>query len=254
MFTRAWNLFLGFINRYIMSIEVNNPEVVYDNAIESMLDTYQKLKGKAGAVKRQEADLAAEKKATEDQLKKVTESLDAAANLREDQVDLVAAAEMVNLQSQLVEKLNGLNEDYAVAREDSKEIVDALLEVESELRGLKAEKGTNIGRFQSAKARMEIMDMQNGTSISAARKSLEGVRDTIKNTIAEAKLSKDMQNSSLESKVRQFQKVTESQSAKDKFLQLRAAAQQNALGSGSATPNALDAIISDTSAKTATSV
>lgn len=252
MLSRIKNVIVGFINKWIFTLEANNPEIVYDNAIETMLDSYQNLKSKAGAVIRRESELADQKKQTEIQLRKVTESLEAAANLPESQVDFEAASEAVRLQEQLTEKLSGLIEDYTVAQQDSKEIREALLEVESELRSLKAEKGTQIGRYQSAKARMEIMDMQNGTSISAARKSLEGVRENIKNTIAEAKLSKDMQNSTLEAKVRRFQQVTEGQSAKDKFLQLRAAAQQKALGAGSAT--ALDAVVSNTSAKTPASV
>jgi phage shock protein A len=241
---RFLNLLKGFWNRWIYGIEQRNPDIAYDNAIEAVLQSYAALKSKAGAVVRERDKLLERKNLCHKNLTSVTGSLEAAAVMDEDQVDLVAAAEAVKLQEQLTEEYNGIIGDLQAAEADVIDVKNALLEVESELRSLKTEKNTQIARYESAKARIGIQEMSNGTSISEARKSLEGVRENIAATIATAKLGKEMKDDSLESKVLKFQKATQGVSAQQKFLQMREAAKTKALGS-STQGSVLDAVVQE---------
>src|SRR5437870_1675239 len=121
MFKRIRLLIRGFINKYIMELEADNPEIVYDNAIDQIKRSEIELREKTAAIVRMTNELEEEK-----------------------------------------------------------------------------------------------------------NKSLDGVRGKIKNTIAESQLARDMQNNSLEAKVRKFQKATEGLSAKQKFAAIRAQQQQKA--------------------------
>jgi phage shock protein A len=231
MITRIMNLFWGFLSIFISGIEKNNPEIVYDNAIEAVATAELELRRNTAAIVRQHNELKASKEETEQALKDVTKQLEAAASLPPEQVDMVAAGEMVNIQQQLIEKLNGLNQDYALAQADVEDATNALLEVQSERNKLKAEKNTNVARYNAANARLANIERQEGLSLNEVNKSLAGVRDNIKNTIAEAQLAKDMKGNSLESKVRQFQKVTGALSAQQTFKAMQEAAQNKTAGS-----------------------
>jgi predicted nuclease with TOPRIM domain len=104
------------------------------------------------------------------------------------------------------------------------ELRDALLEVQQERNKLVREKESQVGRYRAAQARLAIHERQEGVSLDEVNKSLDGVRGKIKNTIAESQLARDMQNNSLESKVRKFQKATEGLSAKQNLRPSRTAA------------------------------
>jgi phage shock protein A len=228
MFKRIRLLIRGFINKYIMELEADNPEIVYDNAIDLTKRSELELREKTAAIVRMTNELEEEKKTTEKALKKVTELINAAAMLPEDQVDMDAAAEQIQLQEQLTEKLEGLTEDWANAEKEEAELREALTEVQQERNKLVREKDSQIGRYRAAQARLAIHERQEGVSLNEVNKSLDGVRGKIKNTIAESQLARDMKNNSLESKVRKFQKATEGLSAKQKFAALRAQQQQKA--------------------------
>ncbi len=230
MIDRFLNLIKGWISKYIYELEVANPAIVYDNAIEQIINSYKLLKQKAAIVVRRADELEAQTKETRKQYTKVSDLLEAAAYLPDDEVDVDAAAEMIKTKDELKEKLDGLIEMLATAQADEVELTEALHELESEKRKLIAEKDTQIGKFESAKVRMSVMERKDGTSIDAIDKSLEGVRTNIKNVIAEANLTKTMQENTLENKVKSFSKATEGQSAKAKFQAMREAARQKSEG------------------------
>lgn len=225
-------MFVGWFNQYIYALEAESPEVVYDNAINQVVESYKLLKQKAAAVIRLSEETAERVSTTQAQLKKINELLEAAAYLPEDQVDFEAASNMVATKEQLDEQLQGFLSDLQTVKQDEKDVREALLEVEAEKKKLMAEKDANIGRFRSAQARLAIMERQDGTSINAINQSLEGVRNNIKNVVAETKLTKDLQSNSLENKVKAFAKSTETESAKQKFMKMREAAKQQSAGAG----------------------
>ena len=229
---RLWNLFIGWFNQYIYALEAESPEIAYDNAINQVLESYKLLKQKAAAVVRLSEETSEKVNTTQTQLTKINQLLKSAAYLPEDQVDLEAASNMVTTKEQLDEQLQGLLVDLQTVKQDEKDVREALLEVEAEKKKLMAEKDANIGRFRSAQARLAIMERQDGTSVDAINKSLEGVRSNIKNVVAEANLTKDLQSNSLENKVKAFTKTTETQSAKQKFIAMREAAKQQSAGAG----------------------
>ena len=55
MFKRLANLWKGFLSLWISDIEKEHPEIAYENAINSMVEKYSKLKtATAGIIRRRE--------------------------------------------------------------------------------------------------------------------------------------------------------------------------------------------------------
>lgn len=226
MIKRIWNLIKGVINSYIYEFEKARPEIVYDNAIEQLSITYKRIKENAAKVIRRADELEEKVKSTQLELNQAADLLAGAAALPEDKVDYEAAAELLKMRDEHVIKLNGLLEDLKSAQEDEKSITESLRGLESKKRALIAEKDREVGRFESAKAKLDMMEREDGTSLDAINKALTGVRSAIKNTIAEANLTKQLQDNTLEAKLKSFSTLTQSASSMEKFKLLRQQTQE----------------------------
>ena len=67
-FTRLSNLWRGFVSLWISDIEKEHPEIAYENAINSMIEKYAKLKSATAAIIRRREEL-------DDRFKKATAEL-----------------------------------------------------------------------------------------------------------------------------------------------------------------------------------
>ena len=56
-FKRLSNLFSGFLNLWISDVEKEHPEIAYENAINSMIEKYTKLKKATAAIIRRRDDI-----------------------------------------------------------------------------------------------------------------------------------------------------------------------------------------------------
>src|SRR5437762_13829362 len=56
-FSRLGNLWKGFLSLWIADIEKDHPEIAYENAINSMIEKYAKLKSATAAIIRRRDDL-----------------------------------------------------------------------------------------------------------------------------------------------------------------------------------------------------
>ncbi|MCU1244543.1 MAG: phage shock protein PspA, partial [Acidobacteria bacterium] len=57
-FSRLANLWKGFLSLWIADIEKEHPEIAYENAINSMVEKYSKLKQATAAIIRRREDLS----------------------------------------------------------------------------------------------------------------------------------------------------------------------------------------------------
>ena len=69
LFSRLGNLWKGFLSIWISDIEQEHPEIAYENAINSMIAKYAKLKSATAAIIRRREELDDRfKKANADQI------------------------------------------------------------------------------------------------------------------------------------------------------------------------------------------
>lgn len=224
LISRLSNLWRGFLSLWIADIEKGHPEIAYENAINSMISKYAKLKNATAAIIRRREDLDERyKKATAD-LAQTEAELNTAVETNQDDLAVVLIQKKNQLQADIAE----LKTDMESARSDADSAKSSLMSVQTEIRKLKAERDSMLAKMQSAQARMKIHEQLDGLSVDEEVKALDNVRTHIKNTIAEANLTKELSDSSLDSRLAGLRNQVGDVQAKQELAAMKArkAAQQ----------------------------
>ena len=197
LFGRLGNLWRGFLSIWISDVEKAHPEIAYENAINSMVEKYSRLKSATAAIIRRREDI-------DERLKKNT------AEMAQTEADLAVAVEtnQDDLAVVLIQKKNQLASDLAEmkaeldsAQKDAESAKSSLISVQNEIRKLKGERDSMLAKMQSAQARIKIQAQIDGLSVDADVKALDNVREHIKTTIAEANLGRELGDSSLDARL-----------------------------------------------------
>src|ERR1051325_2928301 len=135
LFSRLGNLWRGFLSLWIADIEKEHPEIAYENAINSMIQKYAKLKSATAAIIRRREDLDERyKKATTD-LAQTEAELNTAVETNQDDLAVV----LIQKKNQLAAEISELKADMESARTDADSAKSSLMGVQGEIRKLKAE-------------------------------------------------------------------------------------------------------------------
>jgi phage shock protein A len=197
LISRLANLWKGFLSLWIADIEKDHPEIAYENALNSMVTKYAKLKSATAAIIRRREELDEHyKKATAD-LAQTEAELNTAVETNQDDLAVV----LIQKKNQLTADINDIKTDMETAHADADSAKSSLLSVQSEIRKLKAERDTMLAKMQSAQARINIQEQLDGLSVDDEVRALDTVRAHIKNTIAEANLGKELADSSLDARL-----------------------------------------------------
>jgi len=217
-FSRLANLWKGFLSLWISDIEKEHPEIAYENAINSMVGKYAKLKSATAAIIRRREDLDERyKKATAD-LAQTEAELSTAVETNQDDLSLV----LIQKKNQLSTEIAELQQDMQTAHGDADSAKSSLLAVQSEIRKLKAERDVMLAKMQSAQARLKIQEQLDGLSVDDEVRALDTVRNHIKNVVAEANLGKELADSSLDNRLAALRSQTGDVQAKQQLAELKA--------------------------------
>jgi phage shock protein A len=227
-FARVRNLFKGFLSIFISGVEKEHPEIAYENAINSMVGKYSKLKAATAAIIRRREDIDERVKRVTRDLAQTNAELNAAVETNQDDLALILIQKKNQLEAQAAE----LQADMQTAHKDAEDAKSSILQVQSEIRKLKAERDVMLARMQSAQARIKIQEQLEGLSVDAEVKALDNVREHIKNTIAQANLGKELADTSLDARLAQLKVQAGDVQAKQQLAELKArkAAQQASQG------------------------
>ena len=227
-FARLGNLWRGFLSLWISDVEKQHPEIAYENAINSMVAKYTKLKTATAAIIRRREDIDARNGKAKSDLAEVEGQLAAALDTSQDDLAVVLIQKKNALEKELAELRDELN----LAQKDADSAKSSLITVQSEIRKLKAERDSMLAKMQSAQARIKIQEQLDGLSVDAEVKALDNVRDHIKTTIAEANLGRELSESSLDSRLEALRNQAGDVQARQQLAEMKAkrAAQQAAQG------------------------
>lgn len=227
-FTRLRNLWKGFLSIWISDIEKEHPEIAYENAINSMVEKYSKLKGATAAIIRRREEIDERLKKAVKDLAQTEAELNAAVETSQDDLAVV----LIQRKNQLTSDVAEMRGDLDTASKDADSAKTSLLSVQSEIKKLKAERDVMLARMQSAQARLKIQEQLDGLSVDAEVKALDNVREHIKNTVAAANLGKELSESSLDSRLAALKVQAGDVQAKQQLAELKAkkAAQQASQG------------------------
>ena len=224
IFARLSNLWTGFIALWVSDVEKAHPDIAYQNAINSMVEKYAKLKSTTGAIIARRQDITGRLEAKERELAGVAADLETALATSQDDLAVVLIQKKNLLEAAITE----LRAEAAQAVADADNAKDSLMQVKSEIEKLKAEKDTMLAKMQSAQARIMIQGQLDGLSVDAEVQALGAVRDHIKSQVAQADLGAELQNSDLDvrlNKLRQSSGAVTAKAQLDAMKQARAAAQ-----------------------------
>jgi phage shock protein A len=228
LISRLSNLWKGFLSLWIADIEKEHPEIAYENAINSMVGKYAKLKSATAAIIRRREELEDRFKKASAEFAQTDAELNTAVEMNQDDLAVVLIQKKNELSAEIAE----LKTDMETARSDADSAKSSLLSVQSEIRKLKAERDSMMAKMQSAQARLKIQEQLDGLSVDDEVRALDNVRTHIKNTIAEANLSKELSDTSLDARLAKVRDQVGDVQAKQELAALKArkAAQQAAQG------------------------
>lgn len=218
-FGRIANLWKGFLSLWISDVEKNHPEIAYENAINSMVEKYAQLKKATAAIirRREELELRLNDKTRE--LTQIEADLSTAVS--SDQADLGMI--LIQKQNQLTEEIASIKVDLQTAQTDAEGAKSSLVQVQGEIKKLKGEKDAMLAKMASAQARIKIQEQLEGLSVDNEVKALEGVREHIKNTVAQANLNKELGDNDVDGRLAKLRQQTGDATAKGEWERLKAA-------------------------------
>jgi phage shock protein A len=223
-FGRLSNLWKGFMSLWLEDIEKKQPEIAYENAVQSMTEKYVKLKRATAAIIRRREELEVRHDAEQKELAQINADLNAAMDTGQDDLALI----LIQKRNALTASLAELNENLEQAKGDADDAKTSLMAVKAEIEKLKSEKDRMLAKLESAKARVKIQEQLEGLSVDAEVKALDTVRAHIKNTVAEAKLGRELNENDLDYKLKALRQQSGNLSAKNELEQLKAARAQQA--------------------------
>ena len=228
LFARLGNLWKGFLSIWISDIEKEHPEIAYENAINSMVEKYSKLKGATGAIIKRREDVDERVKKAARDLAQTEVELNAAVETNQDDLAVI----LIQKKNQLEQDLIEMRADLDTASKDAESAKASLLQVQAEIKKLKAERDVMLARMQSAQARLKIQEQLDGLSVDVEVKALDNVREHIKSTVAAANLGKELSETSLDARLASLKEKAGDVQAKQQLAELKAkrAAQQAAQG------------------------
>ncbi len=221
---RVSNLWSGFVSLWISDVEKNHPEIAYENAINSMVEKYAKLKHASAAIIRRRDDIKNRLEIAEKELKEVEQDLNAALIQDKRELGVILLQKQKSLQSSIEE----LTTESARAVKDAESAKSSLIQVQSEIKKLKGEKDRMLAQMASAQVRIRIQEQLEGLSVDAEVKALDNVRAHIKNTVAEANLNEELGETDLDKQLAALRKEGATVTAQSEWEQLRAASMAKA--------------------------
>src|SRR5215471_8453838 len=88
-FGRVANLWKGFLGIWISDVEKKHPEIAYENAINSMIEKYTKLKQATAAIIRRREEIDARLADRQHELDQVTADLNTAVETNQQDLGMV---------------------------------------------------------------------------------------------------------------------------------------------------------------------
>jgi phage shock protein A len=224
LFARLGNLWKGFLSIWISDVEKDHPEIAYENAINSMIEKYSKLKNATAAIIKRREDVDERLKRAARDLTQTEAELNAAVETNQDDLAVI----LIQKKNQLEQDVLEMRGDLDTASKDADSAKTSLLQVQAEIKKLKAERDVMLARMQSAQARLQIQGQLDGLSVDAEVKALDNVREHIKTTVAAANLGKELSETSLDARLASLKDKAGDVQAKQQLAEIKAkrAAQQ----------------------------
>jgi phage shock protein A len=216
-FARISNLWSGFLSLFVEGLEEKNPEIVYESAINQRVQQYQKLMKAVSGIVYLRNKLQKELEEKMAKLREVQQQLPIAVQDGDDEVSLV----LIEQKNNLTADVDRINSELAKVSQQAEEAKASLITFQSEIEKLKAEKDTMLAKRENALAQKKIHDQLSSLSVDADVKALTSVRESIHRLEAEVDISKEINTSSLDTKLKNIKAKTTNASARNELEEMK---------------------------------
>jgi phage shock protein A len=230
LIARVANLWQGFVSLWLTDVEKRHPDIAYQNAIDSMIGKYDKLKMATASILRRREDISARLEKARRELAAVETDLNAALATDQDNLAVV----LIQKKNALDAAITELTAENAQASADAEDAKGSLIQVKNEIQKLKDEKDRMLAQMASAEARVKIQNQLEGLSVDAEVRALDNVREHIKNTVAQAKMGQELRESDLDVQLSKLRQSSGSVTARQQLDELKRARAAQAAPAGKA--------------------
>jgi phage shock protein A len=128
---------------------------------------------------------------------------------------------LIAQKQQLFEELERAEEELGVVKDQAEEAKTNLVRFREEIRSLVREKGRMLATLANAKARRRLQVAIEGLSTDAELDALEGVREYVTRLTMEGDIDKELGDTGLRSRLREFRDEARMQSARSELEQMK---------------------------------
>ena len=199
---RIMSLFGGKLRRWIKTRESRDPEAVYESAIADRVRRYQQLKAAAAGVIYMRSKLERDLKRKTTELVEVAEQAIQAADMNEDQCALI----LLRRKHELETETERLKEELTQLTSEAEDAKKNLVAFKDEIEKLKVEKVRMMARLRNAQARVRIQQALESLSTDEDVRSLEEVRESIQQMLAQAGVNRELHSAEVEEKMAEIRR------------------------------------------------
>ena len=229
-FARLRSLVTGIFQRWVREREHESPEVVYEQAIAERVRQYRELKSAVAGILYLRAKLEGEISDRRAEIARLHDDARRAVRRNQDDISLTLIAQ----KQQLFEELERAEEELASVRAEAEDSKSNLLRFREEIRSLVREKGRMLATLANAKARRRLQVAIEGLSTDAELDALEGVREYVTRLTMEGDIDKELGDTGLRNRLREFRDEARMQSAQSELEQMKKEATSHTLTETSA--------------------
>ena len=209
-FSRIGNLWKGFLSLFVGNLEKNNPEAVYEAAINARKEQYKDLKKAVSGIIVLRNKLSNELEDKNRQVAELDAQIQAAVDTEEDDVALI----LLQRKEELSQRLSQIEAELGRAKEEAEAAKASIVTFQAEIEKLEREKDAMLAKKENAEARIQIQDTLSGMSMQADIKALDNVRDHIDKLQAEADVSTEIGDAEIGRKLEKIKQKAGSATAR----------------------------------------
>ena len=218
-FSRIANLWTGFLSLFVGNIEKENPEAVYEAAIQARKKKYDELKKAVSGIIVLRNKLAKELEEKSAELNELDAQVRMAVETDEDEAALVLLQRKEDAEKRIAE----IEGELEQARQDAEDAKASIVTFQAEIEKLQREKAAVLAKLETAEARIKIHETLDGMSLDADIQALDNVRDHVARKQAEADVNAEIGDAEIGSKLKKIQAQAGTASARAKLEALKKA-------------------------------
>ena len=215
---RIYNIWRGFLSLFVSDLEKKNPEIAYENAINSMIEKHNSLKSAVGSLLKNRTRFEEQIAKHRQDLEQVTAEIQAAVELGDDETALL----LIEQEEQTQQQLAQTEEDLRRAAEDAEAAKSSLRDLEQEINKLKRERDRVLAQIEDSEARRMVQDQLDGFSVDDEMKALDNVREYAAQVRAEVKVSDELKRDSTEGRLERVREQASKKRAQDRLAEFKA--------------------------------